>query len=449
MSPSATLLTLPLELRDEIYGYLLAGEPALSDNDAFIRRIFHTGIFGVNKQLHHESKKFLLKNHSFILLHYVGSQMSFDHEAFAPFVTYDIPIVSRCLPTTEPSPCTRLQLRLQLECLDPFFSDADEEPVEQDSLHSYLICSSDFEFVSRIAQWSFPWVKLDAVFVTSTAPATLWTREAGQESHNRSEAQALFCTDVAFSDKSMDHMSKTSRQELITNTCRFVCNPNKITISGLDTAERTAVERRMTSKVFSTTKMMADLLKTAQYLKSRADYLLAQDDTEGAECYYAAFLQSFNRSVKPFRSSFKADELYQDPKCAEYIHRIVELALNVQLTVINGDLLTYSGLPAVKILNNFFVDRNVRFPDPTLRHILPQVHHEILYTLANALHLHTILGYPRYVGLHEVVQILQLCLMTIPNDERMSYDLIRTKELQARVHVSPLSLRFRKLSDLC
>lgn len=448
MSPPPTLLTLPRELRDEIYGYLLTGEPTTSNRDAFVRRKFHTGILGVNKQVHQESEKFLLENHSFILLHYVGNQKSFEHEAFAPFLNYRIPIVSRGLQTTKPSPCTRLQLGLQLKCLDPLFGNADEVPGEQDSMYSYLVCSSDFEIVSRITQWSFPWIELDAVFVTSSAPATLWIREAGRESRSQSGEHALICTDVGFFDQSMHHMRRTSRQELITNTCRFICDPDKFTISGLESAERTTVERRMTTKVFSTTKMMADLLKTAQYLKSRADYLSAQDDTEGAECYYAAFLQSFYRSIKPLRSSIKAEVLYQDPTCAEYIHGIVELALNVQMTVINGDLLTYSESAAVRILSNFCTDRHVTFPDAILKDILPRVDDEIKYTLANALHLHALLGYPRFVGLHRVVESLELCLMAFPNDERLSYDLNLTKELQARAHVSPLSLRFRNLSDL-
>ena len=291
-------------------------------------------------------------------------------------------------------------------------------------------------------------MELDAVFVTSSAPATLWVREAGQESRSRSGEHALICTDVGFFDQSMHHMSRTSRQELITNTCRFICDPDKFTISGLESAERATVERRMTKKVFSTTKMMADLLKTAQYLKFRADYLFAQHDIEGAERCYTAFLQSFNRSIKPLRSSIKAEVLYRDPTCAEYIHRIVELALNVQMTVINCDLLTYSKSAAVKILRNFLADRHVRFPDATLEHILPQVHDEITVTIANALHLHILFGYPRFVGLHQVVETLELCLLVNPNNERLSHDLKLAKELQARAHVSPFSLRFRKLSDL-
>ncbi|GAB1741075.1 hypothetical protein NU219Hw_g6324t1 [Hortaea werneckii] len=180
--------------------------------------------------------------------------------------------------------------------------------------------------------------------------------------------------------------------------------------------------------------MMGDLLKTAKYLKSRADYLLARDDTKGAKCSYTAFLQGFNRSIKPLRSSIEAELLYQDLTCAEYIHRIVELALNVQMTTLNGGLLTNSKYAALNILSDLFTDRHVEFPDPILKRRLPRIYYEIMHTMANTLHLHTLLSYPRFVGLHEIAGITERCLKVNPNDERLSHDLNLAKELQARAH---------------
>lgn len=441
MSPSATLLTLPRELRDEIYGYLLAGEPTESDSDAFIRRVFHTSILRVNKQLHHESEKFLLQKHSFVLLHYVGNQKSFDHEAFAPFLRHGIPIVSRGFRATKPSSCTRLQLRLELKCLGPFYGNSDKRVLEQKLFHSFLICSSDFELVSRMAQWSSPWTQLNAVYVTSTAPARLWILgEPRQNFRSWSERHALVCTDVSFFDRSLHHTSQTSRQGLITNTCRFICTPYRPTISGLESNERIVMERRMTPIVFVFTKMMADLLVTAQYLKSKADGLLAQGDTEGAKCLYTAFLKSYHRSIRPFLVLIRAEILCQDPKCAEYIYRIIELAFNVQLAVICARPLEFSMLDAIKLLEDFF-----RLFFRKFDNMLPQFHSEIESNLRNAVHLDLLLKYPRFVGVDTIVKRLGNFLKVCPSDERLSHDLNLAKKLQAQAHVSQFFPIARKI----
>lgn len=429
------LLTLALELRDEIYGYLLAGEPVTSNKDAFIRRIFHTGILGVSKQIHLEAQKFLLQKHSFILLHYEGNQKSFDHKDFAPFLRCRIPIVSRGLQTTKPSPCTRLQLGLTLKCVEPSFGDADKEVQNQHALYSFLICSSDFELVSRMAQWSCPWTKLDAIYVTSTAPATLWTREAGQNSRMWSRRHALMCTDVSFCDRSLHHVSETSRQELITNTYRFICTSDGPTTSGLESAERVVMERRMTPTVLVLTKVMADLLKTAQYLKARADHLLAEgrEGRQAAKCLYAAFLQGYHRSTRPFLMRIKAEMLRQDPNCVEYIYRITELAYNVQISHIRADPYAAPTVKAIEVLQDF----HELFSDK-LEHMLPQAHGRIKSTLVNGMHLELLL-----TGAENLVESLEKLLEICPGDEHLLHDLNVAKKLQARAHVSHHSKRLK------
>lgn len=203
------------------------------------------------------------------------------------------------------------------------------------------------------------------------------------------------------------------------------------------------MERRMTTKVFVLTKMMADLLKTAQHLKTMADRLLAQGNTEGANCLYAAFLQSYNRSTRPFLVQIKAEMLCQDPKCAEYIYRIIELAFNVQMAVISAEAKSYSEQEAIELLDDFLLLFSDKF-----QHTLPQFHGGLKSNLVKAFHFELLFGYYEVLGVDEVTETLKELLEVRPSDERLSHDLNLAKKLQARAHVSQLSLWFGKLSKL-
>lgn len=202
------------------------------------------------------------------------------------------------------------------------------------------------------------------------------------------------------------------------------------------------MERRMTPKVFVFTKMMADLLVTAQFLKSKADGLLAQGDKEGAKCLYAAFLKSYHRSIRPFLVLIRAGILCQDPKCAEYIYRIIELAFNVQLAVISASPLEFSMLDAIKLLEDFF-----RLFFRKFDNMLPQLHSETESNLRNAVHLDLLLKYPRFVGVDTIVKRLGNFLKVCPSDERLSHDLNLAKKLQAQAHVSQFSQSLQKSSN--